>query len=93
MDNLVFESVLYKGTSKPPLLFEIALHLNQVQTKGELVLHIIHIAGIWMIDAGIDGQHRGNTLGVTMRGLNLSQFVPLGKGKVERSKGFETKLR
>ena len=31
--NLVFYSVFYKGTSKRPLLFELVLHLHQMQMK------------------------------------------------------------
>ena len=54
-DNLVLDVVIYKGTSKTPLLFEIFLHLHQVQMKVDLILHIIHIAGTRMIHAEIDG--------------------------------------
>ena len=39
--------------------------------REELTLHIIHIAGTRIIEAGIDGLYRGNILGVMMRGLNL----------------------
>ena len=59
-DNLVFESVLYKGTLKSPLLFELVLRLHQVQMRGELILHVIHIAGTHMIEAGIDCLSRGD---------------------------------
>ena len=48
-DNLVFESVLYKGKLKRSFLFELVLRLHQVQMRGELVLHVIHIAGTRMI--------------------------------------------
>ena len=37
-----------------------------------------------MIEAGIDGLSRGNTLGVMMRGLRFLQFVPLYQGEVAR---------
>ena len=33
-ENLVFESVFYKGTSKSPMLFELVLRLNQVKMTG-----------------------------------------------------------
>ena len=42
-DNLVFERVFYKGTSKILLLLELVLRLNQVQMIGKLNLHVIHI--------------------------------------------------
>ena len=81
-DKLVFESLLYKGKSKTPLLFDIILRLHQVQMRGELILHVIHISGTQMIEAGIDGLFRGNNLGGIMRGLNPLHFAPLDKGAV-----------
>ena len=45
MDNLVFESVFYKGTSKIHLLFELFLRLHQVHMMGEMIFHVIHITG------------------------------------------------
>ena len=44
-ENMVFESTLYKGTSKNPLLFDIVLRLYQVQINVEFIMHIIPIAG------------------------------------------------
>ena len=49
MYNFLFERVFYKGISKIPFLFEIYLRLHQVQMIGELVFHVIHIAGTQMI--------------------------------------------
>ena len=77
VENLVLESVLYKGNSNIPLLFEILLYLHQVQMKGELILHVVHIVGTRMIDPGIDGLSRGNNLGGIMRGLEPLKFLPL----------------
>ena len=42
-DSMGFESVLYKGTQKSPLLFDIVLLLHKVQVKRVLILHIIQI--------------------------------------------------
>ena len=83
--TLFFESVSYKGTSKISLLFEILLRLHQVQVKVELILHIVHITGTRMTEAGMDGISRGNNMGGVMRGLETFQFIPLGKGATERS--------
>ena len=41
-----------------------------------------------MIDSGIDVLARDNNLGVTMRGINKIQFVPLRQGTVERYEGM-----
>ena len=48
-DNLVFESVLYKGSSKIPLLFDLVLRLQQIHMRCEFILHVIHIYGTRMI--------------------------------------------
>ena len=58
-DNLEFESVFYKGLSKTPLLCEIVLRLHQVQIRGYLILHMLHISGTIMIEAVIYGLLRG----------------------------------
>ena len=66
------------------LLVELVPRLQQVQMRGYLILHVIHIAVTRMIDAVIDGLFRGNNLGRIMRGLNPLHFVPLDKGAVVR---------
>ena len=49
IENLVFKSVFYKGTSNIPLLFELVIRLHQVQMKGELILKVLHIARTRMV--------------------------------------------
>ena len=61
--------------------------------KGDLVLHIINIAGTCMIDSGINGLYRGKQIGGMMRNLNPLQFLPLGQGAVERSDKLDPWLR
>ena len=68
-DNLVFECVFYKGTSKSPLLFELFLRLHKVQMKGDLILKVVHIAGTRMIEAVIESLPRGINMGEAIRGL------------------------
>ena len=92
-DKLVFESVFYKGTSNPPLLFKLVLRLHQVQMRGEMILHVVHIAGTQMIEAGIDGLSRGKNLGGMMRGMNPLQFFLLDQGAVARSGKLELWIR
>ena len=93
MDNLVFESIFYKGTSKILLLFEIVLRLHQLQMIGELVLHVIHIVVIRIIEAGIDSIYGGENLGGMIRGVNSLQFYPLYQGVVVRSANLEPWIR
>ena len=73
-DNLVFESVFYKGTSKPPFPFELVIRLYHVNMRGELISHVIYITGTRMTESGIYCLYRGNSLGGMMRGLNTLQF-------------------
>ena len=54
-ENLVFESMFYKGTSKSPLLLYIFLRLHQVQMREYLILQIIHTEVTQMIEAGTNG--------------------------------------
>ena len=84
-DNMVFESVFYKGTSKIPLLFELVIRLHQVHTRRYLIHHVVHIVGKIIIESGIYGLARRNNLVGMIRGLNPLQFVLLDKGTRERS--------
>ena len=92
-NNLVFEIIYYKGTPKSPFLFEIFLCLHQVQTKGFLILHVMHIAGTMMIKDGIDVLSIGNNLLGMTRRVNLLKIVPVDVGAVEILPGLEAWLR
>ena len=63
MDNWIFRSVFTKDSSKIPLLFETVLQLHNIQTEMILILHVVHISGTRIIEAGIDGLSRGNDMG------------------------------
>ena len=52
--------------------------------RGELILHVIHIAGTRMVGVGIYGLSRDNNLGGIMRGMNPLHFVLLYQGAVVR---------
>ena len=55
--------------------------------RGYFILHVVHIVGKIMIEAGIDGLSSGNNLGGMMRGLNHIQFFLLDQGSEEISTG------
>ena len=42
-------------------MFKLVLRLHQVQMRGELILHVVYIAGTQMIETGIDGLSREKT--------------------------------
>ena len=61
-DNLVFESVFYKGDSEITFLFEIVLRLHQVQMRELFILHVVNTVGTRIIEAVIGGISKGNNL-------------------------------
>ena len=86
-DNLVFESTYYKGYSQSRKLSDIALRLHKLQREGNLILHVVHIAGTRMKEWGVDGLSRGDLLDGMMAGKDPLSFIPLNKGADERSNG------
>jgi hypothetical protein len=54
-NNIVAECAFYRGTSSTPLLFELILHIKQLELSHSLQLHVIHIAGSRMMAQGTDG--------------------------------------
>ena len=93
IDNLVFDIVFYKGTSKIPLLFKLVIRLHQVYIRGDSILHVFHITETRMIEAGIDGLSRESNLGGMMVLLNPLQFVLIYQGAWERSTRMEPWVR
>ena len=84
-DNSVAERAYYKGTSLDKHLFELVLRLRKVAMKGELILHVVHIAGTRMIKMGIDGLSRGDTHEGVASGTNMVEFMDLHKDAFVRS--------
>ena len=82
-DNLVFESLFFNGKSKITLLFEIVFRLHQGQIRENLILHVVHISGMRIIEAVVDGLSRENNLGGVKRELNPLQFFPYIKERWE----------
>ena len=72
---MLFESVFYKGASKILLLFKTFLRLNQVNMQGGVILHVVHISGTRIIEAGNYGLSIRNYLVGMMRGVNIFIFT------------------
>ena len=87
-DNLVTYYAYYKETSTSRLLNELVLRLRKLQMKGDLILHVIHVAGTRMIESGIDGLSRGDTSAGVMQGKQMISFVPISQSALERSKNL-----
>ena len=61
--------------------------------RGELILHVIHITGNRMIEAGIDSLSRESKLGGVMRGLHPFLFFLLYQGEIARLAKLEPLIR
>jgi len=83
-DNTTAEGAFFKGTSKWEHLFALIVRLHRLQMSGDVVLHLVHVAGSRMISQGTDGLSRGDP--ATQLGLNESflHHIPLHLGVMER---------
>ena len=76
-DNCVFESVFYKVKSNSNMLFETVLQIHEIPVEGGLIMHVVHISGKRMIEAGIDDLSIRNYMGGIMQGIYPLKFIPL----------------
>lgn len=54
-DNTTAEGCFHKGNSDSKPLFHLVLRLRKLEMSAMLRLHVIHVAGTWMIHQGTDG--------------------------------------
>ena len=92
-DNSTAESVYYKGNSSSQPLFELALRLRELEMKGNLILHMVHVAGTRMQFEGADGSSRGDQNTGVMRGNPVLKYVPLHLSAPEVQWGLVDWLR
>jgi hypothetical protein len=81
--------VFYKGNSTSKHMFELILRLRKLEMAGDLVLHVIHVAGTRMIAEGADGGSRGDMNQGVMAGQPILDFIPLHLSALERSNKVE----
>lgn len=84
-DNSTAESAFFKGMSSSEKLFDLVLRLRKIEMAGELVIHLIHVAGTRMIWSGGDALSRGDHNAGVMTGEEMLSFVPLAKSASARS--------
>jgi hypothetical protein len=60
-DNSTAEAVYCKGNSSSKPLFELVLRLRQLEMRGNLIMHMVHVAGTRMQAEGADRSSRGTT--------------------------------
>ena len=85
-DNVVFEGTFYKGHSNSKRLNGLVLRVRQVERRTSCILHVIHVAGTRMKEAGIDGLSRGDLIeGMLKSGSDPMRFLPLSEGAKDRA--------
>ena len=77
IDNMVAERAYYKGSAKTKHLHGLILCLQKLEMEGNMILHVIHVAGTRMIRSGIDGLSRGDTHEGVAVGCNMLSYVAL----------------
>jgi hypothetical protein len=87
-DNATAESVYYKGNSSSQTLFELMLRLRDLEMKGDMVLHVVHVAGTRMQGEGADGASRGDLTTGVMAGNHVLNYVPLHKSALDLEPGL-----
>jgi hypothetical protein len=92
-DNSTAEAVYYKGNSSSRTLFELMLRLRELEMRGDLKLHVIHVAGTRMQDEGADGSSRGDQSSGVMNGTHILKYVPLHQSALELEPKLEAWLR
>ena len=87
-NNLEADCAYYKRIPPSRLLNDLVLRLRNFQMTGDLILHVIPVAGTRIIESGIDGLSRGNTSTGVMQGEKMIDSVPISQSAVERSENL-----
>jgi len=77
------EAAYFKGTLSSKLLFDLVLRLYKLQMHNSLLLHLMHIAGPWMIAQGKDRLSWGVMSAGALHEGDLLQHVPLHLTAIE----------
>ena len=92
-DNSTAESVYHKGNLSSKPLFKLVLRLRQLEMKGDLILHVVHVAGTRMQAEGADGSSRGDHTTGVMAGQPILKYIPLHLSAPEVEPGLVNWLR
>ena len=77
--------MFYKGISNSNMLFEMVLQIHEIPVEGVLIIHVVHISGTRMIEAGLDDLSIRNYMGCIMQVIYPLKFIPIHVGALERS--------
>jgi hypothetical protein len=88
-DNSTAESAFFKGNSSSEHLYGLMLRLCELEMKGNLILHMIHVAGTRMQEEGADWASRGDHSTGAMSGTSVLDFVPLHRDELSLEPGLQ----
>jgi hypothetical protein len=71
----------------------LILHLGRMEMEGQLILHVIHVAGTRMIEEGANGGSRGDLTQSAMAGRPILDYVPVDLNTLGRSAKVEPWIR
>ncbi len=83
-DKSTAESSYYRGSSSSVLLHNLVLHLRLLEMKYNMLIHIMHCAGMCMIAQGTDGCSWESLVEGVMAGLDMLSSGDLAKTALER---------
>ena len=83
-DNVVTESIFYKGSSKTSSLNELIVELRKLECENCLIIHVIWCSGKRMIRTGVDGISRGDFASGVMNGISPLRYLPFNETAIER---------
>lgn len=90
-DNSTYEGTFFKGYSSSEKLTAIIFRLRMVERETGCIIHVIHIAGTRMKEAGIDGLSRQDFVEGIMGGANPWSYIPLNEDADSRTEGRVSK--
>ena len=65
------------------------LRLGKLEMDTSLILHVVYVAGTWMIEEGGDGGSRGDLTQGIMAGRSILEYILLHLSAFEREPGLE----
>jgi hypothetical protein len=86
------ERSFFNGTSSARPLFDLVVHLRQLEMRKGCKIHVVHVAGTRMINQGTDGLSRGDQNAGVMLGKDFLTYVPLADSALTRSPSLKNWL-
>jgi hypothetical protein len=89
-NNAIAEGAFHQGAFPNRHLFDLVLHLKQLELHHGVLLHVIHISGTRMQAQGTDALSWGDLTTGVMPNRDMLQFIPLHLSALDRSPQLST---